>query len=670
MNLKELQASNNIAELLDEETLLSIAQEVNKGFEYDKESRADWEKSNEDAMKIAKQTAETKDFPWEGCANVKFPLITQAAVDFAAREYPELIKNDRVVRAVVIGKDPDNIKWYRCQRVSKFMSFQLLRLMDNWEESVDKLLHMLPVLGTVFKKTYYDDLNGNVCSDLCHPEKIVVNYNVKSLESAPRITHVLTMTKNDLFSRIRTGIYLDIDYENFYSDNQTKDGYLRDEEEFLEQHCWIDLDNDGYKEPYIVIQHLRTKTIFRILARFKEIKYNDKKKLLRIIPKEYFTAFHFIMSPDGGFYGVGLGTLLLPLNKSINSLLNQLIDSGTLNNTQSGLIDSKVRMKPGDMSFKGGEYKVVQVSGMNRLADYISPLPTKEPSPTLFQLLGLLISASRDLVSNTDLLKGKGETQNVPATTTMAMIEQGLKVYNAITKRLFLAQAREYKKIFEINQEYLSNEQYLEVLDDPDADVSVDFNVDKMDITTVSDPASASETQRMARAQVLLSVPGFDPYAIRYEMLEGMGYDEDKINKFLPKPDPNQPPPPEVQKTMAEIQKIMAETQEVATKAQVLPIQTQLDVAKSAQDQKESDSRIMESGGRVGKMQHDAAINAAKLQVEATKMQVESDDRQSTAILEHTAKLQVQEMKAKEVEIQTSLKQHELLQQKQQQTND
>lgn len=662
MDLKQLQASNNIVELLSQEKLIEIAYEVDKGFRYDLESRADWEASNEEAMKIAKQTAEQKDYPWEGCANVKFPLITQAAIDFAAREYPELIKNDRVVRAVTVGKDEDESKFFRCQRVSKFMSFQLLNLMDNWEEGVDKLLHMLPVLGTVFKKTYYDDLNGNVCSDLCHPDKIVVNYNIKSLESAPRITHVLTMTKNDLFSRIRAGIYADVDYVNFFSDEEYKDGSLRDETEFLEQHCWLDLDEDGYKEPYIVIQHKETKTIFRIVFRGKQVQYNKNKKLLRIVAKDYFTAFHFIMSPDGGFYGIGLGTLLLPLNKSINSLLNQLIDAGTLNNTQAGLIDSKLRLKNGSMDFKGGEFKVVQVSGMNKLADYVTTLPTKEPSPTLFQLLGLLISSSRDLVSNTDLLKGKGETQNVPATTTMAMIEQGLKVYNAITKRLFLAQAREYKKIFEINKEYLSNDQYLEVLDDPEADVSIDFNLDKMDITTVSDPAAASETQRMARAQVLLSVPGFDQYAIRYEMLEGMGYDEEKINKFLPKPDPNQPPPPEVQKVMAEIQKIMAEAQKTAVEAQVVPVQTQLDVAKGQQDAKESDSRIMESQSRSGKMQHDAAINEARVHLDSTRLEVESKDNQGKAVLEHVTQQQIQKMKEKEVEMQTSLKQQELIQ--------
>lgn len=663
MDLETLRKSDNIAELLSDEKLREIAHMVNEGYSYDKDSRKEWEQANEEAMKIARQIPDNKSFPWVGCADIKFPLITQAAIDFAAREYPELIKGDKVVRAAVIGKDPNNEKYTRAQRVSKFMSYQLLNLMDSWEFNLDQALHMLPILGTIFKKTYYDEMTEQPCSDLCHPERIVVNYKTQSLDSAPRITHVLLLSKNEIVSRINKGIYRDIipQYQDFFFPSSNDDKHVRDEEEFLEQCCWLDLDEDGYSEPYVVTQHRVTREVMRIVPRIKEIKYTKDKKVLKIIPKNYYTAFVFIPSPDGGFYGTGLGTLLLPLNKSINTIFNQLIDSGTLSNTQGGFIDSKVRMKNGDYTIKGGEFSVVQVSGMNKLQDYVMPLPTKEPSQTLFQLLGLLISASRDLVSNTDLLKGKGETQNVPATTTMAMIEQGLKVYNAITKRLFLAQSREYSKIFEINQEYLSNEEYREVLDDSQADVSIDFNTSRMDITTVSDPAAASETQRMARAQVLLSIPGLNEYEVKKDMLEGMGYDQEKIDKFLPPPDPNAAPPPEVQKIIAEMTKLQAEAQKIMTETQVLPVHTQLDIAKGQQDAKESDSRIMESEARSAKMQHDAAVNEGKLKLEDTKIKVESNDRQSTAMLGHIAEIKIQDIKAKEVEAQTQLKYQELL---------
>lgn len=664
LKLEDLRKSENIAELLTDQELLAIAQKINDGYLFDEKSRKSWKESNEKAMKIAKQIPERKTYPWKDAADIKYPLITQATIDFAAREYPEIIQNDKVVRATVVGSDKDDTKYKQALRVGRFMSFQLLNLMSGWESGVDKMLHMLPVLGTVFKKTYYDNVNGEVCSDLCHPDRIVVNYNIQSLETAKRITHILLMSKNDIISRIRLGFYRDVNIDLLFGTSTNNPTQISDDEEVLEQCCYLDLDEDGYEEPYIVTQHRKSLQILAIVNRFDKVKLNKKNQVISIEAKQYYTAFHFIMSPDGGFYSIGLGTLLLPLNCTINSLLNQLVDAGTLNNTQGGFIDSRLRMKPGDMSFKGGEFKVVQVSGMSKLQDYVMNLPTKEPSPTLFQLLGLLISASKDLVSNTDILKGKGETQNVPATTTMAMIEQGLKIYNAITKRLFLSLSAEYKKVFELNREYLDNNVYQEALDDPLADVSIDFDTIKMDIIPVVDPAAATQMQRVTIAQTLLSIPGLDPYQTTKYYLESMGLDEDVVIKLLPQPDPNAAPPPETQKTMAEIQNLMAQAQKTQMEAQVIPIQTQLDAAKGAQDSKESDSRIMESQGRVGKMQHDAAVNVGKLQLDSAKTEIESNDRQAIALITHNANLRIQELKEKEVEAQVQLKYQELLQNK------
>jgi chaperonin GroES len=662
---KKLQSSDNIATLLSEQELLKIAAKVDSGYKFDEKSRKEWKESNKQAMLIAKQVTEQKTYPWKDAADIKFPLITQAVIDFAAREYPEIIQNDKVVKAMTFGNDPDDAKFKRAQRVGKFMSFQLLRLMGDWEASLDQLLHMLPLLGTVFKKTYYDYITEEVCSEVCHPERIVVNYKARSLDEAARVTHILIMSKNDIVCRMRAGIYKDINCDLLFNtidypaltDSASSENVPqfddKDECEVLEQHCWLDLDGDDYAEPYIVTQHKNTQEILRIISRFKEVKYNKKKQIQCIVAHQYFTVFRFLMSPDGGFYGTGLGTLLLPLNATINSIFNQLIDSGTLSNTQGGFIDSKVRLKNGDVSLKGGEFKVVQVSGMGKLSDYITPLPTKEPSQTLFQLLGLIINASKDLVSNNDLLKGKGETQNVPATTTMAMIEQGLKIYSAITKRLFLALGKEYQKIFELNQEYLKNTIYQEVMDDPMADVSVDFNTSKMDVVPIADPSAATETQRLVRAQTLLSLPGLDPYAVQHYFLESMNLDQEVIDKLLPKPDPNAPPSPEVQKLMAEVAKLQSEAQSNNANTQILPINTQLNIAKSHQEAQESNARIIEAQGRVGKMQHDAATNTAKVQLDAARLESETNTQQGTAVLNHVEQNNLAALQAKELEFKT-----------------
>lgn len=615
-----LKKSNNIAELLDDTELRKISDKAYRGYEHDEESRKEWKDKNVEAMKIAKQdNSEKKDFPWAGASDVKYPLITQATIDFASRTYPEIVQNDRIVKTVILGQDKDESKYYRACRVSSYMSYQMLKKIDHWVQGLDQMLHMLPVLGTIFKKTYYDNFGEAVCSDVCHPDRVVVNYSTVSLEEAPRITHILLMSKNDIVSSMRSGIYREVELLKLFGHEDNETTEFDKPVEVFEQHTWLDLDEDGYSEPYVVTFHKNSREVLRIVNRFDKVEYNDKKQIKRITARMYFTGFRFILSPDGGYYGIGLGQLLLPLNKSINSALNQLLDSGTLHNMQTGLIDSKAKPKNGNVSLKMGEFQVVQVSGQNKLEDYITFTPTKEPSQTTFNLLGLLISATKELVSNTDLLRGQGQTQNVPATTVMSMMEQGLKIYNAILKRLYASLGEEFLKIFRLNSEYLRQKDYMIVLDDPLADAKKDFDLVNVDIMPIADPSMATEAQRGLKAQALLSLPGINEYQAKRYYLASLKFDEAEISRFLPQPDPNAPPPPEVQKTMAEVQKIQAEAQVAMVTAQVAPLQAQLEVAKADQDAKESDSRIQESYTRSAKMQHDAANNVGKLQVEHEK---------------------------------------------------
>lgn len=644
MNIKiefdKLRQSNNIAELIDHMDLLQLGQKVMLGYQHDELSRKDWKAKNDEAMKIAKQESDgKKDFPWEDAADVKYPLITQATIDFASRTYPEIVQNDRIVKTVILGQDKDESKYYRACRVSNYMSYQMLKKIKHWEKGLDQLLHMLPVLGTVFKKTYYDNYGEAVCSDLCHPDRVVVNYATTALDEAPRITHILLMSKNDIVSRMRAGIYQDIELTKLFGNEDNEVIEFDKPIEVMEQHTWFDLDGDGYEEPYIITVHKHSGEVLRIVNRFDKVEYNDKKQIKQISARMYFTAFRFILSPDGGFYGIGLGQLLLPLNKSINSALNQLLDSGTLQNMQSGLIDSKAKPKNGTVKLKMGEFQVIQVSGQNKLEDYITTLPTKEPSQTTFNLLGLLISATKELVSNTDLLRGQGQTQNVPATTVMSMMEQGLKTYNAILKRLYAALGEEFQKIFRLNSEYLRQKDYMIVLDDPLANVKADFDLVNVDIMPIADPSMATEAQRGLKAQALLSLPGINEYEAKRYYLASLKFDEAEISRFLPQPDPNAPPPPEVQKTMAEVQKLQAEAQVALVEAQVAPMQAQLEVAKADQEAKESDSRIQESYSRSAKMQHDAAHNMGKLQIEHEKNMSQAAIEKYKADMEANAKI-------------------------------
>lgn len=664
LSLETIQKEINLAPHLEQGSLIKLADSVVEGYNADCLSRADWWLLVSKSMDIAKQVWEEKQDPFPKASNVKFPLITQAIIDFASRQYPQLIQNDRVVRMAVTGSDPDDTKYLKGERVCKCMNAQLLGASCNWEEETDKLLHVLPMVGTCFRKVYYHLFDDYPVSELCEPEFIVVNNKIKSLDSAPRITHKISLSSNMIRERIMAGIFSDISIDSLYDGTDPYAAELDAPIDLLEQHCFADLDGDGYKEPYIITVHEQSRQVLRIVNRIRDIEKTSDGKLKRIIPEQYFTDYHYIRSVDGSYYSIGFGVLLYPLNESINTTINQLLDAGTLNNYQSGFISSGLRLKNGNFRLNLNEWKVVQTPVGMRLQDAMAPLPTKEPSMTLLNLLQLLINVGKDLTSTNDLMQGKGQTQNVPATTTLSMLEQGMKVYNAIGKRLFLALKKEFKRIFYLNSKYLSNETYTKLLDDELADVKQDFDETSMDVFPVADPNMASQTQRIAKAQAVMTLPSADPHQAGIYYLKSLGIEQTVIDKVLPEPDPQAPPPPEVQKTMAEIQKILAEAQKSTMDAQVVPVQIQLDVAKSQQDAKESDSRIAESEGRTAKSQHDAAVNEARLHVDASKIQVESQDSQGKAVLEHVTQQNVQKMKEKEVELQTILKYQELLQNK------
>lgn len=617
LNIEEIRKSKNVAELLDDTELEGIAQQIIRGYELDEDSRAEWKETIDKAMIIAKQVMESKTYPWPGASNVKYPLMSQGAISFASRTYPEIVRGNAVVKANVVGADPNKKLEKRALNVSKFLSTQLLQINKNWEDDLDRLLHILPILGTVFKKTYYD-INENIpVSELCRPDEIVVNYDISSLKDARRITHLLKFHKNDIIERMRRGIFCSIDI-----DQLTEDAGTEDEDaphELLEQHCYLDLDDDGYQEPYIVTLHKGTGKVLRIVERFAEIEKNNKDEIIKIMPENYFIDFHFIRSSDGGFYSVGLGQLLYPLNKSINSLINQLIDAGTLNNTQGGFIGKALRIKNSEMKIPMGTYKVLDAAAGMDLKNNIVPLPTKEPSSALFQLLGLLINVSKELISSTDVLEGKGPGQNVPATTMLSMIEQGMKVFHAINKRLYRSLKIEFNRIYELNSRYLTNRQYQNVLNDPTADVKIDFNVKDLDILPVADPTMSIASKRLVKAQAVYQMPEADRREASILYLKALEIDEGDIDKLLPPPDPKKPLPPEQVKLQAEAEllKIKAAREQMEIKLAVLD--REMEEARLDIQRFDTKIRADESVARVLKMQSDSDTNHMKIELAASK---------------------------------------------------
>ena len=571
----------NLAKGMDKDKLTKIGSEAVQGFHTDLQSREAWESALKEWINLAKQTRESKNYPWKDASNVKFPLLSTAAMQFSARAYPSLVpSNGQVVKVKTVGADPTGEKFNKADRVAKYMSWQVMHDMDGWEEDMDVLLITLPIVGTVFKKTFYSSAKEKVCSRLVMPENLVVNNSAKSLEDAERVTEIIEISKRIVEERKRQGVFLDLDYGT----PPAVDG-VNDETTpycFLEQHTYLDLDDDGYPEPYIVTIHKDTKQVARIAARFDadDITLDKNGKIVKIEPYQYYTKFSFVPNPDGSFYDLGFGVLLGPINESINTLINQLIDAGTLSNLQSGFIGKGLRIKTGEQRFRPGEWKPVNATG-DDLRKQIVPLPAKDPSNVLLELMSILVTAGKELASVAEIFVGKMPGQNTPATTTMAAVEQGMKVFTAVYKRVYRSLDSEFKKIFKLNSDYLDPNTYVAVVDlqvDPE-----DFEDKSYDICPGADPNAVSQSEKLMKAQALLEMlpmaPGLmDPIEVFMRVFEAQEQpNPQKLFSQQVQQSGQLPPPPPDPKLMAIQMKAQTDQQKAAMDVQQRQQEMELD---------------------------------------------------------------------------------------------
>ena len=595
-NLRAILEDTNIAEKLDKDKLHKIGANALEGYTLDKQSRMEWEKNSEEWTRLATQVREDKTFPWAKASNVKYPLLTTASMQFAARAYPSLVPSDgKIVKSKVIGKDPSGQKFELADRVSTYMSYQLMHEMQDWEEGMDKLLIMLPVVGTVFKKTYWDSVRKQIASDLVLPKNLVINYWARSIKDAERVSQIIEMSPRILKERQLNGTFLDVDLGTAPTPEGKQGAPAYDETTpftIIEQHTYLDLDDDDYPEPYVVTFHLESSKVLRIAARFDvdKIITNDKGKIVKIEPIEYFTKFGFIPNPDGSFYDLGFGVLLGPINESVNTLINQLIDSGTLNNLQSGFLGKGLKLRMGETKFTPGEWKAVNSTG-DDLKKQIVPLPSKEPSSVLFQLMGSLISSGKELASVAEIFVGKMPGQNTPATTTMATIEQGMKVFTAVYKRIYRSLEEEFIKLFNLNATYLNPQTYQEVLG-----ITVgpqDFSQESYKICPGADPTAVSQTEKLLKAQglmELLNLGILDPVKVGLRVLEAQeqpNYQELLNPQVAQTGQLPQQPNPKLMESQAKVQAMdqmsQIKQQEAAFKSQLAQRDQQFKQAMEAQ---------------------------------------------------------------------------------------
>lgn len=615
MKLEKALNSVNIAKDLDDEQLIKIGNQAVSGYETDCDSRKPWEEDLKNWTDLALQVATNKTFPWPNAANIKYPLLATAAMQFAARAYPTLVpSNGKLVKCRVVGSDMDGQKSARAARISTHMSYQILDDMEGWEEDMDKLLIALPIAGTCFKKTYWDAAKQKNCSKLVLPKTLVVNYYSRSLEDAERITEIIHLTKRKIKERQNQGIYLDVELGDPSADSldpttSVNGAFQRsgnDDETtpyvILEQHTYLDLDEDGYSEPYILTVEEASKKVLRIVPRFDAdgVIVNEKGKVVSIEAIQYYTKYGFIPNPDGGFYDIGFGRLLGPLNNSANTIINQLVDAGSLSNLQAGFIGKGLRIKMGESRFQPGEWKAVNAVG-DDLKKQIFPLPVREPSQVLFNLLDLLLKSGKELASVAEIFVGKMPGQNTPATTTMATIEQGMKVFTAVYKRVYRALTSEFRKIYKLNRTYMNPEEYVSVLDEPVP--QSDYQGPEDDIVPGADPTAVSSQEKQQKVQALmqlLQIGTIDPMAVTQLYLEAHEIPEPQ--KYLKQPSP---PPPD------------PKMEAIKAKAQVDQQKAQIDMQVAQH-----------------KMQLDQATKEQEMQMKAAQLQQELESKKVQAILD------------------------------------
>lgn len=631
--LRHFMEMDNIADDLSKEQLTKIAEVCLDGYEIDKASRADWEEVMSQAFQLVDGSIDEKNTPWPGAANIKYPLVTGACIQFNARTNPEIIKNERVVEVRrMVPDDAMHSISNRADRLSAHMSYQLLGQSKHWVRDTDKLLMMLPMMGTVFRKSFFNTITGQPDTTLCLPDDIVINQKTQSLEDAQRVSHVLYMTSNDIVGGMRAGIYLDyplgelkgsvvnapdsVEIQDLPDDSRIPQSYTASKEssdettddvvhECIEQHRWLDLDGDDYQEPYIVTVHKTSQKILRIVARYDEscFEFNEKGQYTKINAINYFTDYHFIPNPNGNFYSLGFGLLLLATNETVNSVLNQLLDAGTLANRQGGFLGSELRLEAGQLSFVPGEWKKVYTAPGTTISQNIVPLPIKEPSATLFQLMQFLIESSKQITNVTDIMAGEMPNPNQPATTTMAMLEQSQQIYSGVLYRIHDSLQEEFEKLYGLNKKYLKEEETFPLAEETGIITRKDYELPGYGVFPVADPKLSSNTQRMVQAQAILDLT-------RYPQINAIPALENYL-QVLKVPNTkdyiivNAPPSPEDQKTMAEKDKIVMDML-------CALLDRELKASSIAVDEIEQKSKIAYYGTQAAASKIDSAVKLAE----------------------------------------------------------
>ena len=554
---------DNLAEQVDDHELGKLGSKLFDDYSQYKFSRKDWEDTYTKGLDLLGFKYVNPTQPFQGASGATHPVLAEAVTQFQAQAYKELLPAMGPVRTQSLGK-PSRQKEEQAVRVKNFMNYQLMDVMKEYEPEFDQMLFYLPLAGSAFKKVYYDELQGRAVSKFVQADDLVVPYTATSIEDADAVMHTVKMSENDLRKKQVSGFYRDIELKPGY-DQETEvekrerqlEGIkkTRDEDIFtiIEAHVYLDLegfeDRDpetgeptGIKLPYIVTIESNMRVVLSIRRNYQP---NDplKKKI------EYFVHFRFL--PGMGFYGFGLIHMIGGLSRTATTALRQLLDAGTLSNLPAGFKQRGIRVRDEAQAIQPGEFRDVDAPG-GSIKDAFMTLPFKEPSQTLLQLMGIVVSAGQRFAAIADMQVGDGN-QQAAVGTTIALLERGSRVMSAIHKRLYVAMKQEFSLLSNVFKTYLPPEYPYDVVGAQRNVKVTDFD-DKVDIVPVADPNIFSQSQRISMAQTELQLAMANPrihnlYEAYRSMYEAIGVKD--IDKILPPPPQPQPIDPAVENIMA-----------------------------------------------------------------------------------------------------------------------
>lgn len=595
--------TQNIVELLDEKQRTTIYMQVSQKFSDDKSDMGDKIDKLKSAVKLASLISE-RDKPFLGASDVVFPLAANACIQYGSTAYEALFPDDDIVKSKIIGNDKGKpavnsngevifnpqtnepimqfvgYKEEVGKRVTTMMNYQLTDEIPYWKSDAINSMYRLPAVGTMFKKTFWDFITNVPSSKFIYPDKIVINPACKVIDGNVW-SEIIDVDRNIISSNIKRGLWIDYDYKKLDNSVKTENNTIKDNDdqnsrrgnttfEFIEQHTFLDLDDDGIVEPYGIIFDKSAQKIVRIWPDYdlEDIKRNEKDEIYYIARNEILTYFGFLPSFDGSFWSTGYAELLTNNNAAINTTINQMIDCGNLKQKGGGFISTGVDLRSGSLTYKMGEYKKVNVAGGN-LAANIFPMPFPEPSSVMFALLGLLIESGKEVGSLRDVLTGD-TAANMAPTTYMGLVSQGMKQSIAILKNNHESFKKEFKIIRKLNKKYLSREKYAEVIDEEDPNnvsPEMDFSEKKCNIVLVSDTSALTSAQKFAQAQLLISLKD-DPYYNQIEVRKmfNEAIQMAKLNELVSAPPPS--PDAALVLAQAEDKKANAKLAEAQMKAQ------------------------------------------------------------------------------------------------------